>query len=75
MCAPELNFLDYGLPHFQTCPLLSVRGRRVGMRGLDLHLNTYLYAAALILFLVVNPHWVQPSPPYPHRIDNQNVPL
>ncbi len=24
MCAPELNFLDYGLPHFQTCPLLSV---------------------------------------------------
>ncbi len=28
MCAPELNFLDYGLPHFQTCPLLSrFRGR------------------------------------------------
>ncbi len=34
MCAPELNFLDYGLPHFQTCPLLSrLRGRaRVGVK-------------------------------------------
>ncbi len=30
MCAPELNFLDYGLPHFQTCPLLSCAGE-----GLD----------------------------------------
>ncbi len=29
MCAPELNFLDYGLPHFQTCPLLSPELRRV----------------------------------------------
>jgi hypothetical protein len=26
MCAPELNFLDYGLPHFQTCPLLCLQG-------------------------------------------------
>ncbi len=23
MCAPELDFCDYALPHFQTCPLLS----------------------------------------------------
>ena len=35
MCAPELNFLDYGLPHFQTCPLLSVAtGEGLGL-GVD----------------------------------------
>ncbi len=33
MCAPELNFLNYDLPHFQTCPLLPrLRGRiKVGV--------------------------------------------
>ncbi len=31
MCAPELDFCDYSLPHFQTCPLLScILGRGWG---------------------------------------------
>ena len=37
MCAPELDFLDYRFPHFQTCPLLYHEvGRGLGGGDVDL---------------------------------------
>ncbi len=47
MCAPELNFLDYGLPHFQTCPLLRTLRGGVGGGVLPLHLpRPYLHGCS-----------------------------